>query len=81
MFVENLVLEIRGQKGAQMGVFGRFSKNNSWIWFILPGKEDIIVLRVHAKFHDQNTSGSWDIGAKVVKNKGLPYLTKVVITP
>ena len=75
-----LVLEILGQKGAKMGVFGGFSKNNSWIWFILLGKEDTIVLRVHAKFHVQNTSGSRDIGAKQVKNKGLPYLTKVVIT-
>ena len=70
-----------GSKGVKMGYFGIFSKSNEQIWFILLGKEDIIVLRVHAKFHDQNTSGSWDIGAKVVKNKDLPYLTKVVITP
>ena len=71
MFVENLVVEIRGQKGAKMGVFGGFSKNNSWIWFILLGKEDITVLRVHTKFHVQNISGSWDIGAKGVKKGGF----------
>ena len=75
-----LILEIWGKKGSKTGVFRLFSKNIGWIWFILLGKEDIIILRVHAKFHDQNTSGSWDIGAKVIKNKGLPYLTKVVIT-
>jgi len=75
-----LVLEILGQKGSKMGVFGRFLKNNGWIWFILLGNEGIMVLRVDAKFHVQNTSGSRDIGAKQVKNKGLPYLTKVVIT-
>ena len=50
-----------------MGVFGLFSKNNEYIWFILLGKEDIMVLRVHAKFHDQNISGSRDMGAKGVK--------------
>ena len=63
-----LVLEIWGQKGSKMGVFGLFSKNNEYIWFILLGKEDIMVLRVHAKFHDQNISGSRDMGAKGVKN-------------
>ena len=62
-----LVPEIWGQKGSKMGVFGLFSKNNEYIWFILLGKEDIMVLRVHAKFHDQNISGSRDMGAKGVK--------------
>ena len=76
MFTTLLFLEILGQKGSKRGVFGRFSKNNGWIWFILLGKEDIIVLRVHAKFHDQNTSGSWDIGAKVVKKKGFTVPNK-----
>ena len=51
-----------------MGVFGLFSKNNEYIWFILLGKEDIIVLRVHAKFHAENISGSRHMGAKGVKN-------------
>ena len=63
-----LVLEIWGQKGSKMGVFGLFSKNNEYIWFILQGKEDIILLHVHAKFHGQNISGSRDMGTKVVKN-------------
>ena len=63
-----LVLEIWGQKGSKMGFFGLFSKNNEYIWFILLGKEDIIVLRVHAKFHDESISGSRDMGAKGVKN-------------
>ena len=63
-----LVLEIWGQKGSKMGFFGLFSTNNEYIWFILLGKEDIKVLRVHAKFHDQNISGSRDMGAKGVKN-------------
>ena len=63
-----LVLEIWGQKGSKMGFFGLFSKNNYKIWFILLGQEDIIVLRVHAKFHVQNISGSRDMEAKVVTN-------------
>ena len=63
-----LVLEIWGQKGSKMGVFGLFSKSNAQIWFVLLGNEDIMVLRVHAKFHDQNFSGSRDIGVKRVKN-------------
>ena len=63
-----LVLEIWGKKGSKMVFFGLFSKNNEFIWFILLRKEDIIVLRVHAKFHDESISGSRDMGAKVVKN-------------
>ena len=63
-----LVLEIWGQKGSKMGFFGFFSKSNAYIWFILLGNEDIIVLRVHTKFHDQNIPGSRDMGAKGVKN-------------
>ena len=51
-----------------MGFFGTLSKSNEYIWFILLGKEDIIVLRVHAKFHDESISGSRDMGAKGVKN-------------
>ena len=66
-----LVLEILGQNGSKMGFFGRFSKNNGWIWFFLLGKEDIIVLRVHAKFHVQNISGYWDIGVKGDRNGGF----------
>ena len=74
MFVPNFkygkifVLEIWGKRGSKMGFFGTLSKSNEYIWFILLGKEDIIVLRVHAKFHDESISGSRDMGAKGVKN-------------
>ena len=44
-------------------------------------KEGIIVLHMCAKFQVQVNSGSRDLGVKKVKNKGLPYLTKVVINP
>ena len=71
MFRTFLVLEIWGQKGSKRGFFDTLSKSNEKIWFILLGKEDIIVLRVHAKFHDQNISGSRDMGAKVVINGGF----------
>ena len=64
-----------------MGVFGIFSKTALTIWFLLLVKEDIIILHMCAKFQVQVNSGSRDIGVKKVKNKGLPYLTKVVITP
>ena len=63
-----LVPEIWGQKGSKMGFFGTLAKSNEKIWFILLGKKDIIVLRAHAKFHDQTISDSRDMGAKVVKN-------------
>ena len=53
-----LVLEIWGQNWSKMVFFGLFSKNKEYIWFIHIGKEDIIVLRVHAKFHDESISGS-----------------------
>ena len=74
MFVQNFkygkifVLEIWGKRGSKMGFFCALSKRNEYIWFILLGKEDIIVLRVHAKFHDESISGSRHMGAKVVKN-------------
>ena len=68
MFTKTLVLEIWGQKWSKMGVFGTLAKSNEKIWFILLGKEDIIVLRAHAKFHDQTISGSRDMGEKGVKN-------------
>ena len=71
----------RGQKGVKMGFFGILRKTSSTIWFHLLLKEGIIVLHMCAKFQVQVNSGSRDIGAKGVKNKGLPYLTKVVITP
>ena len=35
-----------------------------------------MVLRVHAKFHDQNFSGSRDIGVKRVKNGGFRTFLK-----
>ena len=54
-----------------MGDLGHFSKTYGWIWFILLRNEDIIVSSVHAKFHVQTFSGSWDIGVKVVKNGGF----------
>ena len=68
MFTKTLVLEIWGQKGSKRGFFDTLSKSNEKIWFILLGKKDIIVLHVHAKFHDQDISGSRDIGVKRVKN-------------
>ena len=68
MFTKILVLEILGQKGSKMGFFDTLAKNKEQIWFILLGNEDIMVLRVHAKFHDQTISGSRDMGAKGVKN-------------
>ena len=71
-----LVPEIWGQEGSKMGVFGLFSKNNEYIWFILLGKEDIIVLRVLAKFHVQSISGSRDRGPKGVKNGGFRTFLK-----
>ena len=70
MFVQNFkygkifVLEIWGKRWSKMGFFGKLSKSNEYIWFILLGKEDIIVLRVHAKFHDESISGSRDIWGK-----------------
>ena len=43
-------------------------------------KGDIILSHMCANFQVQKHFRSRDIGAKGVKNNGLPYLTKVVIT-
>ena len=74
-------VEILGKRGSKMGVFGIFSQTALTIWSLLLVKEDIIILHMCAKFQVHVNSGSRDIGVKKVKNKGLPYLTKVVINP
>ena len=71
----------KGSKWVKMGFFGILRKTSWTIWFLLLVKEDIIILHRCAKFQVQVNFGSRDIGVKKVKNKGLPYLTKVVINP
>ena len=78
---KNLGVEIMGKKGSKMRFFEIFSETALTISFIFIQKEDIIVLHVCAKFQVRENFCSRDMGQKRVKNKGLPYLTKVVITP